>query len=146
MKRTLTALVALAALGALALTGCGSGDDQKVTAQQVKKEAKEAVNTAVAYSKQKQEEWFAQAQAQYQELEKETSQLMDKAKEKAAAGQDKAKDILADLQKWQAVAQEKLKAMQSASGEAWEKAKVELDEALQNLKQAYLKAKAELTD
>ena len=136
----------LAALGALALTGCGSGDDQKVTAQQVKKEAKEAVNTAVAYSKQKQEEWFAQAQAQYQELEKEISQLMDKAKERATAGQDKAKDILADLQKWQAVAQEKLKAMQSASGKAWEKAKVELEEALQNLKQAYQRAKAELTD
>ncbi|BEQ13861.1 hypothetical protein [Desulfoferula mesophila] len=146
MKRTLTALVALAALGGLTLAGCGNGDDQKVTAQQVKKETKEAMNTAVAYTKQKQEELFAQAQAQYQELEKDTSQLMDNAKEKAAAGQDKVKDILADLQKKQAVAQEKLKAMQSSSGKAWEKAKVELDEALQNLKQAYQKAKAELTD
>ncbi|MCB2193297.1 MAG: hypothetical protein KQI62_17120, partial [Deltaproteobacteria bacterium] len=103
MKVTVTALVALAVLGALALAGCGSGDDQKVTAQQVKKEAKEAVNTAVAYSKQKQDELIAQAQAQYQELEKETSQLMEKAKEKAAAGQDKAKEVLADLQKRQAV-------------------------------------------
>ena len=106
----------LAALGALALTGCGSGDDQKVTAQQVKKEAKEAVNTAVGYSKQKQEEWFAQAQALVPRVGEGDSQLMDKAKERATAGQDKAKDILADLQKWQAVAQEKLKAMQSASG------------------------------
>ena len=34
-----------------------------------------------------------------------------------------------------------MKAMQSSSGEAWEKAKVELEEALQNLKQAYQKAK-----
>lgn len=146
MKVTVTALVALAVLGALALAGCGSGDDQKVTAQQVKKEAKEAVNTAVTYSKQKQDELIAQAQAQYQELEKETSQLMEKAKEKATAGQDKAKEVLADLQKQQAVVQEKLKAMQSASGKAWEKAKVELEEALQNLKQAYQKAKAELSN
>ena len=92
MKVTVTALVALVVLGALALAGCGSGEDQKVTAQQVKKEAKEAVNTAVTYSKQKQDELIAQAQAQYQELEKETSQLMDKAKEKATAGQDKAKE------------------------------------------------------
>ena len=146
MKVTVTALVALVVLGALALAGCGSGEDQKVTAQQVKKEAKEAVNTAVTYSKQKQDELIAQAQAQYQELEKETSQLMDKAKEKATAGQDKAKEVLADLQKQQAVVQEKLKAMQSASGKAWEKAKVELEEALQNLKQAYQKAKAELAN
>ncbi|MCB2226195.1 MAG: hypothetical protein KQH53_05905 [Desulfarculaceae bacterium] len=144
MKRTLAALITLIALGALALAGCGDNGDKKVTAEQVKKEAKEAVNTAVAYSKQKQEELMAQAKAQYQELERETSQLMDKAKEKAAAGQDKAKEVLADLQKRQAVVQEKLKAMQSASGKAWEKAKVELDEALQNLKQAYQKAKAEL--
>ena len=56
---------------------------------------------------------MAQAKAQYQELERETSQLMDKAKEKAAAGQDKAKEVLADLQKKQAVVQEKLKAVQS---------------------------------
>ena len=144
MKRTLTALVALVSLGGLALGGCGNGDDQTVTAQQVKKEAKEAMNTAVVYTKQKQEELFAQAQ--YQEMEKETSQLMDKAKEKAAAGQDKAKEVLADLQKKQAVLQEKLKAMQSSSGKAWEKAKVELEEALQNLKQAYQKAKAELSN
>ena len=36
--------------------------------------------------------------------------------------------------------------MQSSSGKAWEKAKVELEEALQNLKQAYQKAKAELSN
>ncbi|BEQ14173.1 hypothetical protein [Desulfoferula mesophila] len=144
MKRALAALTALVALGVLALAGCGSDDDQKVTTQQVKKEAKEAVSTAVAYTKQKQEKLMAQAQAQYQELEKEASELMDKAKEKAAAGHDRAKEALADLQEKQEVVQEKLKVMQSSSGKAWEKAKVEFDEALQNLKQAYQKAKAEL--
>ena len=103
MKMTLAALVALAALGALALTGCGNGDDRKVTAQKVKKEAEEAVNTAVdLHQTEDKMSWLAQAEAQYQELEKETSQLMDKAKEMAAAGQDKAKEVLADLQKKQA--------------------------------------------
>jgi len=34
--------------GALVLTGCGNGGDQKVTAEQLKKEAKESMNTAVA--------------------------------------------------------------------------------------------------
>jgi hypothetical protein len=34
--------------GALALTGCVNGGDQKVTAEQAKKEAKQSMNTAVA--------------------------------------------------------------------------------------------------
>ena len=144
MKMTLVVFLFVSIMGALSLAGCGDDGKKKVTAEQVKKESSEALDTAVAYTKQKQEELMAKAKAQYQELEKDTSELMGKAKEQAAAGQDKAKEVLADLQKQQAVVQERLKAMESSSGKAWEKAKVELEEALQNLKQAYQKAKEEL--
>lgn len=144
MKKTYLALFVLAVLVALSLAGCGDNGDKKVTAGQVKKESKEAVDTAIAYTKQKQDELMAKARAQYQDLEEKTSQLMDQAKEKVAAGQDKAGEALADVQKKQAVVQEKLEAVKTSSGQAWEKAKVELEEALENLKQAYQKAKDEL--
>ncbi len=145
MKRIFIASMALAALAALALAGCGNGDDQKVTAEKVKKEAKQALDTAIAYGRQKQQEWLKQAEAQYQELKEQGDQLLEQAKQKAAQGQDKAQEALAQLAKQQEVVREKLKALQTASGKAWDKAKVELDQAMENLKQAYQKAKEELS-
>lgn len=144
MKRTkwLVSLVAAAALFAVA--GCSGDDEQKVTAEQVKKEAKEAVDTAVAYSAQKKDEFIAQVNQQYDSLMQQGNELMDKANEQAAAGKAQAKQVLADLQAKQEAVSEKMAAMRDAGGEAWEKAKPELEEALQNLQDAYNKAKAEL--
>ena len=148
MKKLLAMLVALALLAALALAGCGGDEDNKVTLDEVKKQAKEAVDAAVTYSKQKQEELMAKAKVQYQDLSQQSAELMAKAKQKAAQGsaqvQAQAQAALDDLQKQQAVVQEKMRALKESSGQAWEKAKVELEEALQNLKEAYAKAKAEL--
>lgn len=144
MKRFiwLTTLLTVAAL--LALAGCSGDDEQKITAEQVKKEAKEAVDTAVAYSKQKKDEFMAQVNERYDSLTKQSDELMQKAKEQAAAGKEQAKQVLADLQEKQKAVQEQMVALKNKGGEAWAKAKPDLEKALNNLQEAYNKAKAEL--
>ncbi|MCF8041487.1 MAG: hypothetical protein K9K65_07020 [Desulfarculaceae bacterium] len=144
MKRMiwLTTLFAVAALFTVA--GCSGDDEQKVTAEQVKKEAKEAVDTAMTYSKQKKDEFMAQVNQQYDSLKQQSDELMQKAKEQAAAGKEQAKQVLADLQAKQKAVSDKMVAMKEAGGEAWTKAKPELEKAMKNLQEAYNKAKAEL--
>lgn len=144
MRRTLVALLVVSALAAFSLAGCGNSEEPKSTAKQVKPETKEAVGKAVPYTKQQQEEWMVKAKAEYQELLKQGSLLMNEAKPKVAAGQAKAKEALSYLEKQQTAAREKIDAAQASSGEAWEKAKVELQEALKNLKEAYQTTKAKL--
>lgn len=138
----LTSLIA--ALALLALAGCSGDDEQKVTAEQVKKEAKEAVDTALAFSKQKQEVFLAKVDEQYQALQQQGDELMAKAKEQAAAGKAQAQQVLADLQTKQQAVRDKMAAMKQAGDQAWAQAKPELEAALANLQEAYNKAKAEL--
>ena len=145
MKTIMLSLIALVVLGSLALAGCGNDEEKKVSADKVKKEAIKSINTAVSYTKQKQEELMASAKIEYQEIEKETSRLMDKAQEKASAGQEKAKEVMVDLEKKRDAVRGKLEAMQTSSGEVWLKAKVELEEALKSLKDACQKAMTELS-
>lgn len=144
MKRLVCLTAAILAAALLVLAGCSGDDEQKVTAEQVKKQAQEAVNTAVAYTKQQKDELMAKFNEQYDSLMKQGDELMAKAKEQAAAGQEKAKQVLADLQEKQKAVQEKMAAMKDAGAEAWAQAKPELEKALENLKEAYNKAVAEL--
>ncbi|MBU4563568.1 MAG: hypothetical protein KMY53_16800 [Desulfarculus sp.] len=144
MKRIIWLTTLLTAAAVFAMAGCSGNDEQKVTAEQVKKEAKEAVDTAVAYSKQKEDEFMAQVNQQYDSLKKQSDELMQKAKEQAAAGKEQAKQALADLQEKQQAVSDKMAAMKDKGGEAWAKAKPELEKALSNLQEAYNKAKAEL--
>ena len=144
MNRLIWLMVLLAAAALFALAGCSGDDEQKVTAEQVKKEAKEAVDTALAYSKQKKDEFMAQVNQQYDSLKQQSDELMQKAKEQAATGKEQAKQVLADLQEKQKAVSDKMAAMKDAGGEAWAKAKPELEKAMNNLQEAYNKAKAEL--
>ncbi|MCF8032965.1 MAG: hypothetical protein K9K66_12220 [Desulfarculaceae bacterium] len=144
MRKLSLAVMAMMLVLGLALAGCSNGDDQKMTAEKVKKEAKEAVDAAVTYTKQKHQEFMEKAKVQYQELQQETTQLMEQAQEEASQGQEKAKELMADIRAKQKVAEEKWQAFKDATADAYDKAKAELEEALKNLQEAYQKAKAEL--
>lgn len=149
MRKALILGVVLTALAALALVGCGQGEEkeaggEKVSAEKVKQEAKEAVRAAVDYTDQQRLELQKKLNDQYGKLATKSDALLSQARAQATAGQEKARTALADLEAKLKAVQEKMKAFQNAGQNAWAKAKEELQQALDNLQQAYEKAKGEL--
>jgi hypothetical protein len=69
------------------------------------------------------------------ELEGKAKDLNEKAKAEARVGME-------ELQKKMDAAEEKVKSIRSASGEAWAKLKAEVDSSLESVKEAYKKAAA----
>jgi len=66
------------------------------------------------------------------ELQAKVINLNEKAKAEAKNGMD-------ELQKKLDAAEQKVKAIRSASGEAWEKLKAEVDSSLESVKETYRK-------
>lgn len=144
--KTLCIAIALLLLSFGLAFGSGDADDKKVTAGDVKKETKEAAETAAQYGKQKQEEWSKDLAAKWAALQEEGQELYKKAQDKAAQGQEKYRQIAKNLAEKRDKAMEKLKAVHQASKDNIAQAKEELKQAVDQLKEAYKNAKAELTD
>ena len=129
-------------VSSLFLAACNNQDqakqpESKVTAQDVKKESKEALNTAVAYTEQKKEAYQKEIEAEL----KAYDQKLDKLKAGAMGLKDDAKaeynqqiDMLEQKIK---SASEKFNALKSASGEAWDDVKSGMDKAGNELRDAY---------
>ena len=69
-------------VSSLFLADCNNQDqakqpESKVTAQDVKKESKEALNTAVAYTKQEKEAYLQQIEAELKEYDQKLSKLKE---------------------------------------------------------------------
>lgn len=64
--------------------------------------------------------------------------------EKMAAGQKNYDAALASLKNQEAAAKKELKAMKSATGAAWEKAKVQMDKLLSDMEKSYESLKSQL--
>ena len=142
MKIKFSAIIVSLFVSSLFLAACGNQDqakepESKVTAQDVKKESKEALNTAVAYTEQKKEAYQKQIEAEL----KAYDQKLDKLKAGAMGLKDDAKaeynqqiDMLEQKIK---SASEKFNALKSASGEAWDDVKSGMDTAVDELRNTY---------
>ena len=144
MKKRLIVILCLGLLVIPVVSGCNGGDDDKVTLEDVKKQASEAVDTAIKYTKQQQQELMAKFDEQYKQMQNQASQIMDQAKEKAREGHQQARQMIIELQQKQAVAAEKLKALQDAGQDTYNQAKQELAEALADLSDSLAKASREM--
>lgn len=142
MKLKSSAIIVPLFVSSLFLAACGNQDqakepESKVTAQDVKKESKEALNTAVAYTEQKKEAYQKQIEAEL----KAYDQKLDKLKAGAMGLKDDAKaeynqqiDMLEQKIK---SASEKFNALKSASGETWDDVKSGMDKAVDELRNTY---------
>lgn len=144
MKFRWTALMVLALAGALVF-GCGNGDEEKITAAQVKQKAEEAAEAAAQFGKQKQQEWSNTLAESWEKMQQEGDELYQEAMKKAAQGQAKYEELAKDLVEKRRQVATKLEALHKAGKDGLEKAKEELAEALVQLKKAYAEAKAELS-
>ena len=151
MRRIALFMMLTAFFGLVFLVACG---DQKkaeksetaVTSMDVKKEVKEAVETAKSYTQQQKEEYLRQIDAKIKEFDREMQELLAKAKSSASdlkeAGKAKFNQSMEELHNKKQAAADKLNELNSASGEAWEDIKSGMDSAMDELSKAFDRARS----
>jgi len=124
------------------------GDNGDTTAKDVKKDAAQAVDTAMKYSKEQKDKFVKEAGQHWDSLKANIEQLQQKVDEHMAEAGDKAslewKEIKEDLRMKQEKVNRSYDDLKNASGETYEAAKKKLEDALAELKAAYEKAASKL--
>ena len=92
--------------------------------------------------KQEYEKYQKKTQGELNEYKKKMKQLEANAKKVEGKAKVEVKEEMGELKKKMEVAEAKLKSMRSASGEAWEKMKSEVDSAMASVKESYEKVAA----
>lgn len=135
----LLAAAFLLSLGLSVLYGYGKDTKGNVPSSEGKKEFKEVAQAKGASVKKEAEKYEKKAQNELNEYKKKLKQLEAKAKDLKDQAKGEAKQGMGEVKKKIDVAERKLKSMKSASGEAWEKTKSEVDSALTSVKEGYKK-------
>jgi hypothetical protein len=144
--RGILAIMLLLALGAL--PSCGEkeqtqGKPGAVSKEDVKKEAKEAYDATMAYTREQMQAFREQTETRLAEYKKEIDQLQAKAENLGGDAKAKAEQQLTALRQKRDEVSEKLKELSSSSGNALEQVKTGIDAAMEDLGNTYKKAAAE---
>ncbi|MGW8303323.1 MAG: hypothetical protein ACWGNO_14700 [Desulfobacterales bacterium] len=151
MKRSALMVILTAFIATTFLVACGDQKEaekfqKKVTSADVKKEAKEAMETTKAYTLQQKEEYQKQIKAKLEEIDREIQALQAKAQSRATELKEESKaelnQAMEGLLKKKQAAAEKLNELKSASGKAWEDIKSGVDKAMDDLNKAYDQARS----
>ena len=125
------------------IPGCkkeNTESSSNVSAEQVKDKAMEAVEAGGAYLNQQKEMIFNKASETYSQLEKETQQLISQLN---ASGKEVWQNVSDDLGKKLNLSKEKLDTLKQAGKEDLQKTQDAFNDAAEQLRKAYEKAKAE---
>jgi F0F1-type ATP synthase membrane subunit b/b' len=137
-------------LALVVLPGCGENEQTQskpatVSKEDVKKKAKEAYDATQAYTHEQIQAFREQTETRLAEYNKEIDQLKAKAEKLKEDAKTKAEQQLTALRQKQDEVSEKLKNLSSSSENAWEQVKLGIDAAMEDLGNAYKKAKAEFS-
>jgi DNA-binding transcriptional regulator GbsR (MarR family) len=143
-------LAILLLLGMGAFPGCGEKEQPEskpasVSKEDVKKEAKEAYDATKAYTQEQMQAFRKQMETKLSEYGEKIDQLQAKTEKLGEDGKAKAQQQLTALRQKRDEVSEKLKALGSSSGNAWEQMKSGIDAAMEDLGNAYKKAVAEFS-
>ena len=132
------------------LSGCSEkeqaqSEPESVSKEDVKKEVKEAYDTAKAYTQEQMQAFGKQTESRLAEFKKEIDELQAKAEDLEGDAKARAEQQLTALRQKRDEVSEKLKELSSSSGNAWEHLKSGIDEAMEDLGDAYKKAAAEFS-
>ena len=137
----------------LFLVGCGNqngpapvSSEKQVTAEDVKKEVGEAVDTAKEFTMQKRDEYAKQIQQQLTELNGKIAALETKGAQLKDDAKQKWNERLKNLKQNRDQVSQQLEEFNKSSADAWEGLKRDLDIAWNNLKQAYDKTAEEVKE
>lgn len=133
--------------GLFAVLGCerkpADRTPGKVTSEDVRRDAGQAVNTAAEFSQQTKEEFQKKLDAQLKELDAEIAKLQEKGrdlKDKAKANWDQK---MADLEKKRDAARAKLAEVGHSTAEGWEDVRKGAQSAWDELDKAFRDASRE---
>ena len=133
--------------GLLAALGCerkpADRTPEKVTSEDVRRDAGQAVETAAEFSQQTKEEFQKKLETQLKESDAEIAKLREKGRELKDDAKAKWEPKLADLEKKRDVARAKLAEVGSASAEAWKDVQKGAQAAWGELDQAFRDASRE---
>jgi phage-related protein len=149
MKHSMGMSLIAVVLGLAMLIGCGEKADQ--AAQDVKKgvkaateaakemgtAAKETVESTAAATKEKMDAYLGDMKGQLENLDSQFEDLGDKVGVLGDSAKEKYKDQLAAFSVKKEAVAAKMEEMKGLSGDAWEKAKQELDQMMGELTQSY---------
>ena len=141
LKRTKPFFLILCCL--LWISGCKKESPEStsdVSAEQVKNKTMDAVEAGGAYLNQQKEIILNKASETYSQLEKETQQLISKLN---TSGKAAWQNVSEDLGKKLNLSKEKLDALKQAGKEDLQKTQDAFNDAAEQLRKAYEKAKAE---
>ena len=141
----------------LALAACGDREhtagapqatpQKSVSAGDVTRDAKQAVDTATDYAQMQKREFIAKAERDVQTLRASLDDLKKRASTATAETKGKMQDAIRDLEREQdqLQVQQKLTELKSATADAWQDAKTGFEDAFEKLRESYEKAKREFS-
>lgn len=149
MTRKIMLMLLISFFSLALLFACGDQNmsekqETDVTYKDVKKETKEAMDTAKDYTQKKKEEYLQQMNARLEEFDKEIQELQNNVTSKAAMLKEESKakfnQSMETLAEKKQAAIKKLDELKTASGESWEDIKVGVDSAMDELGKAFEQA------
>ena len=151
MKRTVLLSLLAVLFSSAFLFACGEQKEAEkseieVTSKDVKKETKEAIETAKTYTQQQKREYLQQIEAKMDDLDREIQKLQDKAQSKATELKEESRaelnQSMETLRNKKQAAAQQLAELKSASSNAWHDIKVGEDSAIDELNQAFKQARS----
>ena len=126
------------------MVACGeqkpAAKKQVTTSQDVKKEAKELADTALAYSLEQKEKY---TQEVLEKLSKYNQQFNALDRKVGVLGEQAKKDMMGEIANVNAKKNQvtlKMRELQASTGKAWEDVKIGLDKAVDDLEESYKQA------
>lgn len=149
MKKSALVLTIVIVLGTELLIGCSKKNEVEksekvVTTKEFKKETKEALETAVAFTEQKKKEYQKKIEAKLKEYDKKIEILESRASELKEEGRTRFDQEIKELRKNKETVQKKLVELKRSSGKAWKDVKEGIDRALDKLDKSYNQARSYL--
>jgi hypothetical protein len=131
---------------AVALNGCSdSGESRQKpapsTLEDVKRQTKEAIAAAEAYTAEQRRAYQDKIEASLRQLDGKIGDLEVAAKKAKGEARVEKEQAIGEIQQKRAAAARKLEMLKSSSQDAWAEIKVGLDAAIAELEKAYERAK-----
>jgi archaellum component FlaC len=130
-------ILALCVLLVLGFPLWGATDEGKVTSDELKKQAGEAIDAARKYAGQQKAEYQQKIEQELAELGENISKLRERAKSATGESLKAIEERIGDLRERQSAAQKKLGEVKAATEQAWSGLKEGMDKAVSELKKSY---------
>ena len=141
MKLLLTAIVVVLGLG-WDWPAVAAHKKADVSAEDVKKETKEALEAAKELTVQQKEEFQQKMRGELDRMQTEIDRLVFKANQAKKETRAELNKVIGELQKKKDATAKKLQDLESASGKAWSDLKSGLNTSMEELEKSYAKAKS----